>query len=87
MLDACRGMKEIIVPDPLDPDPQPVTVIQPATSLKTFAEDLRRDLREPWVEQHWVEQHWVEHALGAGVVEPIEDPNTGQLFEPLKKRK
>ena len=42
---------------------------------------------EGQVEQHWVEQHWVEHALGAGVVEPIEDPNTGQLFEPLKKRK
>ena len=82
VLDACRGMKGIIVPDPLDPEPEPVTIINPASSLKTFAEDLRRDLREPWVEQHWI-----KHSLGAGVVEPQKDPNTGKVFIPFKKKK
>ncbi len=80
-LDACQGLKGVIVPDPLDPDPKPVTIINPASSLKTFAEDLRRDLREPWVEKHWV-----EHSLGAGMLEPMIDPNTGKVFDPVEKK-
>ena len=81
VLDSCRGMKGIIVPDPLDPDPQQVTIINPASSLKTFAEDLRRDLREPWVETHWV-----KHSLGAGVIEPTKDPETGEVVIPLVEK-
>jgi hypothetical protein len=64
-LDACRGLKGLVVPEPLDPDPRKVTVIEPA-SLKSFAEQLRRDLREPWVERYWQ-----KHPIGASVVEPI----------------
>jgi len=81
VLDSCRGMHGIIVPDPLDPDPQQVTIINPASSLKTFAEDLRRDLREPWVEAHWV-----KHSLGAGVIEPTKDPETGEVVIPLVEK-
>ena len=81
VLNACQGMRGIVVPDPLDPDPRPVTIINPASSLKTFAEDLRRDLREPWVEKHWV-----VHSLGAGMLEPMIDPNTGKVIDPVKKK-
>ena len=81
VLNACQGMRGIVVPDPLDPDPKPVTIINPASSLKTFAEDLRRDLREPWVEKHWV-----DHSLGAGMLEPMIDPNTGKVIDPVNKK-
>ena len=42
-----------------------MTIIEPS-SLKSFAEQLRRDLREPWVERYWQ-----KHPIGAAVVEPI----------------
>ena len=67
-LDACCGRKGIVVPDPLDPDPPKVTIVKPA-SLKTFAEQLRQELQEPWIEQYWR-----EHPIGSGVLEPIEYP-------------
>jgi hypothetical protein len=76
-LDACEGMRG----DPLDPDPKPVTIINPASSLKSFAEGLRRDLHAPWVEKHWV-----IHSLGAGMLEPMIDPNTGKSIDPVKKK-
>ena len=54
-LNSCRDLKGIIVPDPLDENPEPVfSTVEPA-SLKTFAEQLRIDLREPWIEKHWQE--------------------------------
>lgn len=47
----CRDLQGIIVPEPLDEHPEQVfPAIEPA-SLKTFAEQLRKDLREPWVEK------------------------------------
>ena len=75
-----RAGFRIVIP-PLDPDPQQVTIINPASSLKTFAEDLRRDLREPWVEAHWV-----KNSLGAGVIEPTKDPETGEVVIPLVEK-
>ena len=81
VLDACQDLKGVIVPDPLDPDPKPVTIINPASSLKTFVEDLRWDLREPWVEKHWI-----EHSLGAGMLEPMVDPTTGKVIDPVRKK-
>ena len=75
ILDASRGLKGTIVPDPLDPDPERLTIVEAAT-LKTFAEKIHRDLREPWVEAHWK-----KNTLGAGVVEPLIDPATGKKWE------
>ena len=49
------------MPDPLDENPKQLTIVKPA-SLATFAEKLRRDLREPWVETYWQ-----EHPVGTGV--------------------
>ena len=51
-IDACRGLKGSIVPDPLGTEAQKLTGFAPAT-FKTFAEKLRKDLREPWVEDYW----------------------------------
>ena len=65
-LNACQGLKGRIVPDPLDPDPKKTTIVEPA-SLKTFAEQLRSDLRKPWVEAYWR-----KNPIGVGVLEPIE---------------
>ena len=67
-LQACRGVKGIVVPDPLDPDPPKVTIVAPA-SLKTFAEQLRQELRQPWIEKYWR-----QHPLGSGVTDPIVYP-------------
>ena len=53
-LAACQGLKGIAVPWLLDPAPRSVTVVEPA-SLKTFAEELRRELRQPALEQYWRE--------------------------------
>jgi hypothetical protein len=68
-LAACRDLKGIVVPSPLDPAPKKITISESA-SLKSFAEQLRRDLREPWVEAYWR-----KNPLGAGVLEPIEYPD------------
>ena len=51
-LDACRGLKGILVPEPLATEGEKKLAFKPAT-LKTFAEKLRKDLREPWIEDHW----------------------------------
>ena len=51
-LAACQGLKGIAVPELLDPDPKKVTSVEPA-SLKTFAEELRRELRQPSLEEYW----------------------------------
>jgi hypothetical protein len=51
-LEACRGLQGRIVPDPLDPHPAPVTVVEPA-SFRTFAEELRQELRHPGLEEYW----------------------------------
>ena len=61
---ACRGLKGRVVPQPLDPDPKRVTIVAPA-SLKTFAEELRRELRHPSIEAYWR-----QHPTGIVVVEP-----------------
>ena len=54
-LNTCRDLQGIIVPAPLDENPEQVfSTVEPA-SLKTFAEQLRKDLREPWVEKYWRE--------------------------------
>ena len=51
-LDACSGLKGRIVPEPLAMEPKKKIAFSPAT-LKTFAEKLRKDLREPWMEDFW----------------------------------
>ena len=54
-LNTCRDLQGIIVPAPLDENPEQVfSTVEPA-SLKTFAEQLRKDLSEPWVEKYWRE--------------------------------
>jgi hypothetical protein len=63
-LQACRGLRGIVVPEPLDEHPKQVTV-EPA-SLATFAEQLRRELREPWVEMFFRKE-----TLGVGVTGPV----------------
>ncbi len=57
VLEEARGLNGIIVPDPLseEPEARPMDVNRPA-SLKTFAEQLRRDLHEPWIEQYWLKK-------------------------------
>ena len=75
-LEACRGLKGAVVPDPLDPDPKKVTIVK-AASLKTFAEQLRRDLHEPWVEDYWC-----RHQLGAGVTDPIDYEHRAEEASP-----
>ena len=57
-LDACRDLRGIIVPEPLAENPERAVgafEVVPA-SLKSLAEQLRRDLCEPWVERYW-EKH------------------------------
>lgn len=54
VLNACRGIQGIVVPEPLTENPPQVSIVEPA-SLKTFAEQLRRDLREPWIERFFQE--------------------------------
>ena len=63
-LKACQGLEGRVVPQPLDPDPKIVTIVMPA-SLKTFAEELRRELRRPSIEEYWR-----RHPTGIVVVTP-----------------
>ena len=62
VLAACRGLRGIVVPDPLAEEPEETVSFVDPESVATFAEKLRRDLREPWVEKYWV-----EHPLGEGM--------------------
>ena len=69
-LEACRDLRGIVVPDPLagHPNKAPPTGLHVApASLKTFADQLRRDLREPWLERYWQ-----QHPSGVGFFEPID---------------
>ena len=52
VLDECRnkGLRGTIVDDPLDPDPKATDCCHEPSSLKTFAEELRREIRNPWLE-------------------------------------
>jgi hypothetical protein len=55
---ASRGLRGAVVPEPLRPPPAAGTITsgppdRAAASLAGFAEQLRRDLREPWVEAFW----------------------------------
>ena len=52
-LDACRDLHGIIAPEPLDENPKVLAALGDAASLKSLAEQLRRDLHEPWVEKYW----------------------------------
>lgn len=74
ILEACGELKGVVLPEPLDPEPELVTIVE-AASLKSFAEKIRRDLREPWIEDYWE-----QHTLGAGVIEPLTDPKTGEKW-------
>jgi hypothetical protein len=58
VLETCRGLKGIVVPNPLDPHTTPGAtgggiVFFEEDSLASFAEKLRRDLRNPWMEKFW----------------------------------
>ena len=69
-LEACRDLRGIVVPDPLagHPNKAPPTGLHVApASLKTFADQLCRDLREPWLERYWQ-----QHPSGVGFFEPID---------------
>ena len=55
VLSACIGLRGVIVPDPLTLEPEEATPSRDPVSLKTFAEELRRELHEPWVEAYWEE--------------------------------
>lgn len=68
-LDACRNLSGCAVPQPLDPRPAQVTSVAPA-SLKTFAEELRRELRHPALEPYWQ-----DHPTGVVSVEPSAQDN------------
>ena len=74
-LEACHGLKGVIVPDPLSENPPAIGIVKPA-SLKTFAEKLRRELRDPWIEDHWK-----KNPLGASVVDPLVDQKTGKKWK------
>ena len=76
VLSACRGLKGIVFPDPLDEDPKETVSFVEPESVKTFAEKLRRDLREPWLEQYWVDHPWGEGSAGHAASAP-------ELFEEL----
>jgi len=49
---AAAGLKGATVPWLLDPHPKKMTNAA-AASLKTFIEDLRRELAHPWIEKYW----------------------------------
>ncbi len=66
VLDACCDLRGVVVPEPLDPHPARVSSTVNPASLATFAGQLRRDLRQPWVETYWE-----ENSLGASVVGPM----------------
>ena len=63
-LEACRGLKGLIVPNPLEEKPRHISTTLPET-LKTFAEKIRRDIHEPWIEEYWK-----NNPLGDGVIAP-----------------
>jgi hypothetical protein len=58
-----QRLRGSIVPDPLTEEPELLLGIVPIGSLKTLVEQLRRDLRRPWVESYWHE-HRIEVGLG-----------------------
>ena len=58
-LHACKDLHGIIVPDPLTSSPEEATPGISPVSLKTFAEELRREITEPWIESYWQ-----KHPLG-----------------------
>ena len=58
-LHSCKGLRGVIVSEPLTPRPKEATPGINPVSLKTFSEELRRELREPWIESYWQ-----EHPLG-----------------------
>ena len=64
VLAACRGLRGVVVPEPLATEPVETVSFVDAESVLTFAEKLRRDLREPWVEQYWVDHPWGEGSAG-----------------------
>ena len=81
VLEACQGLRGILVPEPLTEEPKGrgEGASNPA-SLKTLAEQLRQDLREPWVEAYW---H--EHATGEGAAprkEHLSDPRRRVITPP-----
>ena len=58
-LEACRDLKGVVVPEPLE-IPEEIESgpgIQQPVSLASFAEQLRRELREPWLEGFHQEHH------------------------------
>ena len=57
-LEACRGLKGVVVPEPLEipEETKSGPGIQQPVSLASFAEQLRRELREPWLERFHQEQ-------------------------------
>ena len=67
VLASCRGRHGIVVPDPLDESPPMIIPNVKPASLKTFAEQLRRDLQEPWVERYFQDQ-----SIGVGVSETVD---------------
>ncbi|MDA0991768.1 MAG: hypothetical protein O3A51_13585 [Verrucomicrobia bacterium] len=71
-LTASRGRRGILVPDPLSETPQKFPGFDPA-SLKTFSEQLRRELNEPWIEKFWQ-----DNPIGVGTLEPESDETVEQ---------
>ena len=75
VLAACRGLVGIVFPDPMSEDPGETVSFVDAESVATFAEKLRRELREPWLEQYWVDHPWGEGSAGQS--------SSPELMEPL----
>ena len=46
-----KNLKGTIVDDPLDPEPVQTDCCHEPSSLKTFAEELRREIKEPYLEE------------------------------------
>jgi hypothetical protein len=64
VLESFAGLKGIIVPDPAGPPPTIKRSIEEAvsTNLRSFAEDLRRELKEPWIKKFFE-----QNPFGTGV--------------------
>ncbi|MFH0962748.1 MAG: hypothetical protein V2A58_01905, partial [Planctomycetota bacterium] len=54
------GLKGTIVDAPLDPDPNLTDCCHTPSSLKVFAEQLRREIRSPYLEKHCAGQSGVD---------------------------
>ena len=83
-LQACQGLRGVIIVDPLDPDPPRRGYFEKPTTLKTFAEQLRRELRQPWIEKFWEDNPVGVHVLIENEQEK-EDPSHGTEDEENKK--